>query len=179
VLGWAYILNASLAERQQLSLQYEPLDKPPGSMEINLDYASPQELTWWKVIIARGSAYSIAADDRYSPWAVLVDNVDIEIVGKIDINHSPPTAGQAASYLARLCVAYDLGKQCSAALAAALSLPLHRSIAPFGPVTIELPRPSLTTRVASPYPGQYPTEFRHLDRYMTLSLSLSYFSSTL
>ena len=179
VLAWAYILNASLAERRRLSLQYMPLDKPLGSIIINLDYASPQELTWWKVLIARGSAYSIAGEDRCPPWAVLVDNLDLKIDGKIDFNHSPPTATQAAGYLARLCVAYDLGNQSSAALAAALSLPLHRSTAPFGPVTIELPRQSLTTRVASPPLGQYPTEFRLLDHYMTLSLSPNYFSSTL
>jgi hypothetical protein len=179
VLAWAYILTASLAERQHLSLQYGPLDSPSGSVEINLDYASPQELTWWKAIIARGSAYSIAADNRYSPWGVLVDNLDLEVVGEIDVNHSPPTAGQAAGYLARLCVAFDLGSQCSAALAAALSLPLHRSTAPLGPVTIELPRPLLSIRVETPRQCQYPTDFRLLDRYMTLSLSPNYFGSTL
>jgi hypothetical protein len=67
VLGWAYILNVSLAKRQRLSLYYKPLDGPCGSMKINLDYALPQELTWWKAIVARGSVYLIATDDRYSP----------------------------------------------------------------------------------------------------------------
>ncbi len=179
VLGWAYILNASLVERQRLSLHYEPLDSPSGSVKINLDYALPQELTWWKAIVARGSAYSITADNRHSPWGVLVDSLDLEIVGEIDVHHSPPTPRQAAGYLARLCSAYDLGDQCSAALAAALTLPLHRSTAPFGPVTIELPRPLLSIRVEPPGQAQYPTDFRHLGRYMTLSLSPSYFGSIL
>lgn len=98
-----------LTERQHLSFQYMPLDKPSGSIRINLDYASPEELKWWNVIIARGSAYSIVGDNRYTPWAVSVDNLDLEIDCKIDFNHSPPTATQAAGYLARLCVAYDLG----------------------------------------------------------------------
>jgi hypothetical protein len=179
VLGWAYILKASLAERQRLSLHYEPPDSPSGSVKINLDYALPQELTWWKAIVARGSAYSIAADARYSPWGVLVDSLDLEIVGEIDVHHSPPTASQAAGYLARLCAAYNLGSQCSAALAAALSLPLHRSTDPLHPVTIELPRPSLSIRIEPPGQAQYPTDFRHLGRYMTLSLSPSYFGSIL
>jgi hypothetical protein len=180
VLGWAYILKASLAERQRLALHYEPLDSPSGSVNIKLDYALPQELAWWKAITAQGSAYSIAADDRYSPWGILVDNLDLEIVGEVDAHHSPPTASQAAGYLRRLCVAYALGDQSSAALAAALSIPLHRSTAPLGSVTIELPRPSLSIRFVEPLgQGEYPSDFRHLDRYMTLSLSPNYFGSIL
>ncbi|KAL5316340.1 hypothetical protein ACEPPN_015385 [Leptodophora sp. 'Broadleaf-Isolate-01'] len=178
VLGWAYILSASLAERQQLSLRYAPLDGPSGSVEINLDYASAQELTWWKAIVARGAGWNVAGD-RPTPWAVLVDNLDIEIVGEIDVIHAPPTARQAASYLARLCAAFDLGNQCSAALAAALSLPLHRSTSPLKSVTIELPRPSLPIRVASPGQDQYPTDFKLIGYYMTLSLAPSYFGSAL
>jgi hypothetical protein len=180
VLGWAYILKASLAERQRLALHYEPLDSPSGSVNIKLDYAPPQELAWWKAITAQGSAYSIAADDCYSPWGILVDNLDLEIVGEVDAHHSPPTASQAAGYLRRLCVAYALGDQSSAALAAALSIPLHRSTGPLGSVTIELPRPSLSIRYVEPLgQGEYPSDFRHLDRYMTLSLSPNYFGSIL
>jgi hypothetical protein len=179
VLSWAYILNASLAKRQRLSLHYKPLDGPCKSVKINLDYALPQELTWWKAIVVRGSAYSIAADDRYSPWRVLIDSLDLEIVGEIDVHYSPLTASQAAGYFARLCAAYDLKNQCSIALAAALTLPLHRNTAPFSLVTIELPRPLLSVRVKLPGQGEYPSDIKHLDRYITLSLSLSYFRSIL
>jgi hypothetical protein len=62
----------------------------------------------------------------------------------------------------------------------ALSIPLHRSIAPLGSVTIELPRPSLSIRYVEPLgQGEYPLDFRYLDRYMTLSLSPNYFGSIL
>ncbi len=43
----------------------------------------------------------------------------------IDSSQQPPTAEQAATYIARFCKAYNLGTQCSAARTAALSLPLH------------------------------------------------------
>ncbi|KAK0110105.1 hypothetical protein ONS95_002761 [Cadophora gregata] len=180
VLGWAYILSASLAEKQQLLLKYAPLDDYSGTSEINLDYASAQELRWWKAIVAPGVGWNVAGD-RPTPWAVLVDNLDLEMAGEIDVTHPPPTARQAANYLARLCAAFDLGNQCSAALAAALSLPLHRSTSPLKSVTIELPRPSLQVCVASPSQDQdqYPTDFRLIGYYMTLSLAPSYFGSAL
>lgn len=186
ILGWAYILSASLAERQRLCLRYasslDSLDGPSGSVEINLDYASTQELKWWKAIAARGTGWTIPGD-RPAPWTVRVGNLDVNIVGDIgdiDVIHAPPpTASQAASYLERLCIAFDLGSQCSAALAAALSLPLHRSTAPLKSATIELPRPSLLTRVVSPDQGQCPTDFKLLRYYITLSLVPNYFGSAL
>lgn len=173
VLGWAYILSASLAERQNLSITYDPVLDSPSSLEIDLDYALPQELAWWKAIASCGVGWSIA-DGQVSPWAVRVEDIGLCILARgADGYQRPPTAGEAACYLARLCYAYDLGSQCSAALAAALTLPLHASTAPLKPTAIELPRSSFPARVTSP--GQldyqdFPAEFSHLGYYMSLSL---------
>jgi hypothetical protein len=153
-------------------------------VEIHLSYASAQELIWWKAIVARGVGWTVA--DEFSPWAVQVDNLDLEIVGNIEVIDTdtictPPTAIQATGYLARLCVAFNLGNQFSAALAAALSLPLHRSTSPLKPATIELPCPSLSTYITSPGPGQCQNliDFKLLGRYMALSLDPNYFGSAL
>lgn len=58
VLGWAYVLNASLAERQQLLLQRALQDIPLYSSStlsmILLVYASTEEIMWWQEIVTRG-----------------------------------------------------------------------------------------------------------------------------
>ncbi|CAM6002547.1 unnamed protein product [Sphagnum balticum] len=177
VLGWAYILSASLAERQQLPLHYVLPDGPSGSVEIHLSYASSEELIWWKAIVARGVGWTIGGE--FSPWAVQVNNLDLEIAGNIDVIDTPPTAIQAASYLARLCNAFDLGNQYSAALAAALSLPLHRSTSLQKPAAIELPCPLLSTCTGSPGQCQNLIDFKLLGRYMALSLDPNYFGSAM
>ncbi|KAF5027347.1 hypothetical protein F66182_548 [Fusarium sp. NRRL 66182] len=169
-LGWAYVLSASLAERQGLSIKYEPLlETPPASMMLDLRYASLAELRWWKAIVAPGSGWCIAGS-QLSPWATVVQNLDIGIGGISECNNPPPTARQAAHYLSRLCDAYDLGPQCSAALAAALTIPLHANMTPLKQAEIELPKSSITTCCKSvKSQTQLPTEFGLIDYYMTLS----------
>lgn len=60
ILGWAYILSASLAEWQGLDMEYgQFLDHPVSAetnlnLKLDLDYARPHELAWWKAIATRG-----------------------------------------------------------------------------------------------------------------------------
>lgn len=175
ILGWAYILSASLAERQGLDMEYGQLLDSSGSTETNpvlkldLDYAQPHELAWWKAIASRGVGWSMAGG-QVSPWAVRVDDIGLEIAGKADITQHPPTAREAACYLARLCHAYGLGSQRIAAIAAALTIPLHASTAMMKSVTIDLPKPSFSVRVAPPGQKRCPTEFKRLSYYMSLSI---------
>ncbi|KAM5357257.1 hypothetical protein ACJZ2D_016454 [Fusarium nematophilum] len=169
-LGWAYILSASLAERQGLSMEYGPLATPPASTQFDLEYASPSELRWWKAIVTPGLGWSVTGS-KLTPWAIAVRNLEIRIGGNADSNQRPPTARQAACYLSRLCDAYDLGAQCSAALAAALTIPLHANTTPLKSAAIELPKPSFTIRYKFPEsPMSLPTDFHLIDYYMTLSL---------
>ncbi|RSM14093.1 hypothetical protein CDV31_005555 [Fusarium ambrosium] len=173
MLGWAYTLSASLAERRGLSMEYLPLPDTPTlatSTILNLDYASPSELRWWRAIVAPGRGWSITKS-KISPWATVVQDIDVSIASDHESNQRPPTARQAAHYLSRFCEAYDLGSQCSAAFAAALTIPLHASINSFKPIQIELPKPSFTTYYGfSKPPLRLPNEFDLLGYYMTLSM---------
>ncbi|KAF9769962.1 hypothetical protein IL306_012542, partial [Fusarium sp. DS 682] len=88
----------------------------------------------------------LMADKRISPWAIKVGDIRIEIQDGVESPpQGPPSAREAACYLSRFCDAYDLGSQSSAALAAALTIPLHANAAPFDPAEIELPIPTLAT----------------------------------
>lgn len=178
-LGWAYILTADLAERQGLSMEYGPFpNEHSGDRRslICLDYALPQERAWWKALVAPGMGCSIAGDISpdgdtiVSPWAVQVQDIGVDISGTADASRRPPTAREAAGYVARLCRAFGLGDQGSAALAAALSFPLHASTVTGKSATIELPRPSLTSCLSRPGRGNPPAEFFHIGYYMALSI---------
>ncbi|KAB5513531.1 hypothetical protein GE09DRAFT_1208979 [Coniochaeta sp. 2T2.1] len=161
VLAWSYILTADLAERQCLGMEYLPRQPSNGQLPtLRLDYALPQERAWWKAIAA-----------WVSPWAVQVEDIGLDIADEEgDTTQRPPNAREAAGFLARLCSAFGLGQQCSAAIAAVLTFPLHASVVTGKPATIELPRLSLIHRFSNPGEEPPPHEFRHLGYYMSLSL---------
>ncbi|OAA63255.1 hypothetical protein SPI_03418 [Niveomyces insectorum RCEF 264] len=186
-LGWAYVFSASLAERQSLSMEYGMMrhDKSPSPSRamVCLDYATPDERMWWKAVTAQGVGWSIAGDQG-SPWGVHIQDIGLVIADASDDGDSdgsdnvplpPPTARQAAHYLARLCAIYRLERQCSAALAAVLTFPLHTSKHFRQSATISLPQPRLPVRVdtfdVSLTDCSLPDEFEHLGYYMALSLS--------
>ena len=59
ILAWAYILNASLAERKRtilLAVPYgaagasETPPDPPATLFLRLEYSDHEELAWWKAI---------------------------------------------------------------------------------------------------------------------------------
>jgi hypothetical protein len=171
VLGWAYVLSASLAEKQGLEMQYQ---KPPsnsaspGRLEIELPYATAQERTWWKAVLMPGMGWSIS-DGRITPWFVSMGDCQLEILGPT-VDSSPPSADQAALYLGRFCDAFDLGGQISASLAAALTLRLHSSRNVFKPAVITLPAPTLASS-RLPITSNCPADFKLIDHLMTLSLA--------
>ena len=147
----------------------KPTTLSSGSTKIDLDFASSHELAWWKALVGQGIGWSVEGG-TITPWAVTVDTLAVEIAGEVHGSQRAPTAKQAAHYLGRVCDAFELGDQTTAALAAALTIPLHASTRPWGPVTIELPALSMTSRVASPNHSTLPSDFRYIDYYMTLSL---------
>ncbi|KFH42529.1 hypothetical protein ACRE_067520 [Hapsidospora chrysogenum ATCC 11550] len=177
VAGWAYIPSASLAERQGLPMEYckpEPSDSshPAGPIKLHLEYAKVQERTWWRAVVAQGVGWFLAANlEEVSPWALSMSDLGVDIVGQVDFEQPPPTARQAATYLARFCHAFSLGNQSSAALAAALSIPLHATMIAWAPVTIELPAPSFALPAINTRRRTVPPDFQLLGYYMTLSLS--------
>ncbi|CAM1508768.1 Fc.00g056160.m01.CDS01 [Cosmosporella sp. VM-42] len=170
-LGWSYTLSAALAERQSLSMVYCPATPSLScpSATLDLHYASPQERRWWKAIVARGIGWSIS-DERTSPWAIEVGDIGFEILDCVESNEGPPTAREAACYLSRLCNAYGLGSQSSAALAAALTIPLHASATSPRPAEIKLPKPAFTTHPICSDSTSISTDFNLIGYLMTLSL---------
>lgn len=172
MLGWAYTMGASLAERQDLAVEYLPLPEAStqiASTVLHLEYASPGEQRWWKAITASGQGWTVSGS-KPSPWATVVQDLDVSIAGDPEDNQRPPTAREAAHYLSRFCEAYDLGSQCTAALAAALTIPLHANINSFKSVEIQLPKPSFNTYSGlTGSPPHLPAEFDLIGYYMTLS----------
>ncbi|KAH7308006.1 hypothetical protein B0I35DRAFT_338303, partial [Stachybotrys elegans] len=169
-LGWAYILSAELAQRQGLRMEYGQLHgRPDSTAWLDLSYASAKEFRWWMAIASRDVGWSVAGG-RISPWAVSVGDIGVDISASGAEIQQPPTSYEAACYLSRLCHAYDLGSQASAALAAALTIPLHATTAPFKAVSIELPRANLVARISYPHSEQPPAEFGAIGYYLTLSL---------
>ncbi|KAJ3459158.1 hypothetical protein MRS44_015231 [Fusarium solani] len=142
----------------------------PGAI-LDLDYASIQEKRWWKSMVSLGTGWSMAGT-RISLWAVSIDNIGVDVeTGIDDDDKPPPTASEAACYLSRLCDAYDLSNQSSAALAAALTIPLHADISFFDPSEIELPQPTFATSATCSVSNRASAEFDLIDHLMTLSLS--------
>jgi len=190
VLGWAYVLNASMAERQHLRLRNVRLSKDPSayspscSTALDLGYAESEELAWWKVITSRGTAFRIDGETRYLNWSVEIEDLGgIHIVGPLDTNiddtHHLPTAAQAATYLARFSAAYSLGNQCSAALVAALSFRCLRDRRPrFNRVSLpQLRLQSAYDASAIAVSCQPPPDFENLSYYMTLGSSIDTLSA--
>lgn len=136
---------------------------------LDLHYASPKERRWWKALVTRGAGWSLPCG-RIAPWVVAVEDIGIQISGHATESHQPPTAQEAARYLSRLCYVYDLGNQASAALGAALTIPLQASMNPLKSAKIELPRPSLDLCVRSPRSAPTLVDFESIGYYMTLSL---------
>ncbi|KAI0387024.1 hypothetical protein F5Y04DRAFT_242845 [Hypomontagnella monticulosa] len=198
VLAWAYILNMSLVERQNLSLRYFRLQQRPDSSLrasssppkiIRLDYATEQEVAWWKLITTPGkSCLDKKRGKRDLPWTLSLEDICyLEIDGRQAYSNPNllsgltelPSANTAAAYLARFCAAYDLGDQISAAFAAALCLP-SRASAPSRLREITLPVASLPPTVNLPESyATYPPHFGSLSHFMTLSLSCNIFTACL
>lgn len=94
--GWAYILSASLAERQGLPMEYckpEPSDSShsAGPTKLHLEYAKVQQRTWWRAVVAQGVGWLLAANlDEVSPWALSMSNLGVDIVGAVDFEQPPP-----------------------------------------------------------------------------------------
>lgn len=196
ILGWAYVLNATIAEAQGLPLELHQYPSPtqgtslPGScaplpppadqrIPLDLSYAEPEELEWWKSLITPGLSLSVVGSQEYLPFSL-----DVANLGSLDLgsdrysDKTPsgrlPSAIRAAEYLQNLSFAYNLGPQVSAALAAALCFRVKRvdrTLSVPRP-TLEMPRNTKTRsnkKLRERY-GRVPGEFSHLRHYIILGL---------
>jgi len=181
ILGWAYILSSTLAESKGLPLtvvQVQNISRPPTppvSIPVDLRYARSKEFEWWKTLITPGISISIGdSPGSFSPWSLVIEDLaGLKLIGRCAQTTSPhlPSARQAAGYLARLCSAYNLGNQSSAALAAALCFRIHRRSRRLSVPKLRLVLSRLPGSTRPSDKPTVPSEFNHLRYYMTLGLS--------
>lgn len=138
VLAWAYILSAKWAELLQRSSGYDCFKKNifstslshtksfKNAIEIDGDI-DEQEVCWWNAILAGDRGWQVGVHYNkktyMSPWSisVLEENCEKGIPGT---QFAPSSSDIALGYLATFCTRHRLYGQCSAALAAALYIPL-------------------------------------------------------
>jgi hypothetical protein len=145
MFAWAYILSARLVELQGGSICYTevlaPMDDQnhdvqttSSSVSVGIGEADPTAVRWWRAILTGGQGWRAALHESsgQSPWSISYQGEQCMKVSlppgtsvEHDIEQSCPSSVQAMGYLADFCNLYQLRGQPSAALAAALVLPLH------------------------------------------------------
>lgn len=191
VFAWAYIMNARLAASQNLLLESRgtasTMATPTshdGYGTVNLNYATKEELGWWQLITTPGIYFAAQNNEECLPWSISPDKhgglrfIPNDSHQEVQIDKLP-SASQAAVYVHRLCHVYGLQNQCSAALAAAISLPSQRKFSPCHSQVL-LPRPKLLSQLNPLVVSEdLPPGFDTLGYYMTLSTCRRVYSSCL
>ncbi|POR36720.1 Uncharacterized protein TPAR_03084 [Tolypocladium paradoxum] len=185
-LGWAYVLNASLAERQNTTLRrrdfhHEAATSTVSSpVQLDMSYATPKELAWWRLITTGGTTFFADGHPAFLPWSVAFNDLGLDIIDQFDelseyslSSHEFPSAKEAATYMSRFSSVYSLGNQGTAALAAVICSRVVWWMHPKSEA-MTLPKPQLPSprldRVGGPRSSR-PPEFEHLSFYMMLGLS--------
>ncbi|KAE8318849.1 hypothetical protein BDV41DRAFT_589613 [Aspergillus transmontanensis] len=192
-LAWAYILSARWAElldrstdhRCRIDHIYKTNHVIPESFseyteEAVADGFEEAQVFWWDAILAGNSGWKITAEYNQktylSPWSISIhDSQFIRARQITPSNHFPPPSSFTASeYLVRFCTHHQLYSQCSAALSAALCIPL------FSGRLASLPVPKLSAKPMSR--AQQTADhsslrlisnyWNHLPYFMTLSSNL-------
>ncbi|VUC31985.1 unnamed protein product [Clonostachys rosea] len=178
IVGWAYVFGVNLAERQGRSISYAVQEAAPhddieedDNQPLDLGYATLAEKKWWKAVLANGQGWKVEGD-IVLPWTLSIENIGVDVPHvAVHPSDMPPSSLQAASYVGRLAIAYGLGDQLTAALAAALCIPLQSAIMSHWAPEIDLPKPSLAVRPFDPLGEScLLRELKLIDYYMTLSL---------
>ncbi|RDL30817.1 uncharacterized protein BP5553_10162 [Venustampulla echinocandica] len=146
VFAWAYILSARLVELQGGSVRYTEVLAPIAGVEsrvqatsrdvvVDLENVDSIAARWWRAILAHGQGWRATVHEHpvyLSPWSVsyqgsqyLQVNLLPSASAKHTSEHHCPSSTEAMGYLADFCAIHHLHSQSSAALAAALVLPLH------------------------------------------------------
>ncbi|TAQ88181.1 hypothetical protein B7494_g3499 [Chlorociboria aeruginascens] len=191
--GWAYILSKKLLEKQCLLMQFSTklapvidsdrqIDGGEHCVTVDVGDVTSNELLWWRALLAPDQGRQ-ASTAQQPPWAITYEgDVTFRIATtarclKHSQSEQPPSSTQAIQFLLRFSARYSLGIQSSAALAMALTLPLHNGAAS----TVQVPKP----RLSRPFISSLATEgdillnFERLSYYMTPSSNPRFLSSAL
>lgn len=195
ILGWCYVVSASLVERRRISDQdkvtytdekvilvrnTEPLVESNGFI-VRLGTADVAAHRWWAAILASGCGWQAvlhrSGHDYYPPWSyhlngseqfqILYDQADEPSEASF-VSACPPSSAQALQYLhdfARVHNAYD---QLLAAFAAVLTVPQGNRLGI--PVVLPNPEPAFSVgkKGQSTLRGLV-TSFRLLPHYLAYS----------
>ena len=193
LVGWVYILSKKLLEKQCLQMHFSKnragLAEPDKEAEdniiiVDIGEVTPDELRWWRALLAPGPGWRTPPWQQ-PPWAITLDG---DLTFRIATSarefssyepKQPPSSAQAIEFLSRFAARHCLGIQSSAALAMALTLPLHNAA---GSIVL-VPKPTLGEACILPIiPGRYchlVDNFQNISRYMTLSSNPRFLSSAL
>ncbi|KAH7129668.1 hypothetical protein B0J13DRAFT_563171 [Dactylonectria estremocensis] len=186
--GWAYILCATLLEKQRIPMHYpHNLSEVPGNghhldkqwLTVDIGTVCEEEFRWWVSLLSPGQGWRSAS--RQPVWAIAyTGNIKFRVAAQITASKSPhsgpPSSSQAVGFLSRFARMYNLESQAQLALAMALTLPLHNETYSM----VNLPKPSLVGQDAPlTSPSIIDQEYSNLSRYMTLSSNPVFLSSAL
>jgi hypothetical protein len=191
--GWAYVLSKKLLEKQCLPMQFSTQLAPVTDSErqrdagehcitVDIGDVTPDEVLWWRALLAPGQGWQASAAEQ-PPWAITYEgDLTFRVATTARcLKHSqsgqPPSSSQAIQFLSRFSARYSLGIQSSAALAMALTLPLHNQAAS----AVQVPMPKLGRACISssaPAPDIL-QDFESLSNFMTLSSNPRFLSSAL
>ena len=172
VHAWAYISSALWVEKvraldpeldcSMIYTKSSTLSLPTYDLG-NVDEAGR---FWWNAVLSRDWCASFSWNEisYHSPWALQSQSSDLGISPYL-----PPSAEQAARYLAEFCALHGLERQCNAALATCLFIPFMKRSGLNLPAMRDLP---------SPHQRRTPAAFQSvlqqvqlLPYYLTLSSS--------
>ncbi|KAL8645006.1 MAG: hypothetical protein Q9210_006954 [Variospora velana] len=205
-LAWSYILSVRLLEMQgqgdteiaytestAIGYKHETGDRIAATITIDIGDVDENATRWWAAILAPGQGWKAMvsrSDDvvYLSPWSVRVEDERRFGIGwratlsssQNSILSTPPSSTQAFELLVKFCSLHNLGSQCLAALATALTFPTHNH---YG-TAATLPFPNNVGRRGESAPGK-PIAInlaklsKELPYYMTLSCNHSVMVSSL
>jgi hypothetical protein len=187
--GWIYVLSKKLLEKQCLPIRFStklaPLIDSSGEWDavehcvtVDVGDVAPDELLWWRALLAPGQGWQTP-----TPWAITYEGDVMFRVAttarclKNSQLEQPPSSAQAIQFLSRFSARHSLAIQSSAALAMALTLPLHNAASS----TVQVPKPRLGRAcISSPVgTGDIMQDFDSISSFMTLSSNPRFLSSAL
>ncbi|KAH6668041.1 hypothetical protein B0J14DRAFT_548302 [Halenospora varia] len=172
-------------------------ESPSDTIDIHLGDVSEGAARWWAAILAKDEGWRAEIERNEivyrSPWSTTSASADQQFRLKqtntspssFESCSSPPSSAIALDYLADFCYIHNAGSQCSAALAAVLTLPsaakanlpLPRLCSPCLGTPSESPNTSSSKSFSFSPPGRADEkeeilrDFSLLPYYMTLSCS--------